>query len=158
MQIGKMKSNLIPPKPAPFPKMAPYDDVKFEIHLVGDKCTIKKDSDLYFLMLDSLSRMMINILDGNANIDVDKFSSLSHTSNSHFIRAVEKNLAATLSTNIRVTRVETFRDFAAFSNNVMIGISVLLDQGYIDNYVDHESEQMINFAFKNVGQEYADSK
>jgi len=140
-------SALIPPKPAPFPKMAPYDDVKFEIHLVGDKCTIKKDSDLYFLMLDSLSRMMINILDCNAN-----------TSNSHFISAVEKNLAATLSTNIRVTRVETFRDFTAFSNNVKIGISVLLDQGYIDNYVDHESEQMIDFAFKNVGQEYADSK
>lgn len=125
---------------------------KIDIHIVGDKCNIQKDTDLYFIILDCISRMMISGIDSGIN-----FSDVDLKNDRRFLTAAEKTLRETLLIPVKVTRVQSFRDYTSLSSDIKIAIGLNLDQGYIDNYVDRETEQMIDFAFKHAGEEYADS-
>jgi len=114
----------------------------FEVMIAGKNCNIEKDTDLYFKILDTISGLLINALDSDNNIS--KLEYLNNDKN--FINYAEIALCQELHTLVKIDRVETWKDLNTFNDLIKIGILVMLDQSYIDNYVDAEAEELIKLA------------
>jgi hypothetical protein len=111
----------------------------FEVIITGKNCRLEEGSNLYFKILDTISGMLINALDGDHR---PKLEYMRHDKN--FINYAEITLCAELHTLIKITSVETWKDDK--TDIVKIGILVMIDQSYIDNYKDIEAAELIKLA------------
>ena len=120
----------------------------FEVVISGSSyCKIEKDSELYFKIIDAISGMILNILDQNNGMH--HFFNLENIgTNKNFADAVQKLLCQELLTSVNVIKVETFKDYQSMNDLIKIGITLQIDQKYIDNYSDIETQQLIDLAMK----------
>ena len=111
----------------------------FEVLIVGSYCKLEKDTNLYFKILDIISGILINATDNNLkleNLNQDK----------SFISFVERTLSQELHTFVKLVNIQTWKDYNTMKDLIKIGISITLDQKFIDSYVDRESTELINLA------------
>ena len=126
--------------PNTFTSRAP-DTLNFEVLITSKNCKLEEGSDLYFKIIDIISGILINALDGDNRL---KLEYLRHDKN--FINYAEITLCAELRTTVKIYSVETWKDYKDYNDLIKIGIIVILDQKYIDNYVDRESTELIKLA------------
>jgi len=111
----------------------------FEVLITGSNCKLEKDTNLYFKIIDIISGILINDTDNNLkleNLNQDK----------SFISFVERTLSQELHTFVKLVNIQTCKDYDTMKDLIKIGISVTLDQKFIDSYVDRESTELIKLA------------
>jgi hypothetical protein len=111
---------------------------KFNVEVRGQRCDIVKDSDLYFKIVDTISGFII--LADNDDI-------INHGNN--FSRSLKQLLERELLVNVEIIKIDTFKSNSwnlSFEDELVVGVSLNIDQTYINNYRDVETQQLIKMA------------
>ena len=132
-----------------------YELTDFIVKLHPYQCTIDQDSELFHKISDTISWVVLKAMDNYPSI-LDEWHMNDQLKKDPFaiFTGFKNVLEQELLTNVTHLKIQTWKDFKTFNEKLHIGVSLQLDQHYIDNYEDIIAQQMIDAIFKNIQHQF----
>lgn len=144
------------PTPAPDQKIYNDDSRIIKIIVIGKNCKIIEGSDLHLKIKDLISWLVIDAVDNHKMTLDSSGTALDNLKNDKtFFHAIEEFLTGKLTTTIKIIQVQAFKQvdyLNSLNETILIGVTITLDQSYIDNYTDSYSEDLIDVAMRFINE------